>query len=64
MIHEGENDIAVEQESFALAGVRHIGQLMRGDVQLLRQNLPVTGGLIQHIYEVRVLEDVLYLAAG
>ena len=37
MVHEEENDIAVEQESFALAGVRHIGQLMRGDVQLLRQ---------------------------
>lgn len=64
MVHEGENDIAVEQKPFTLAGVRHIGQLMRGDVQLPRQNLPVTGSLVQHIYEVRVLEDVLYLAAG
>ena len=57
-------DVTVEQKPFTLAGVRHIGQLMRGDVQLLRQNLPVTGSLIQHVHEVRVFEDVLYLAAG
>ena len=37
---------------------------MRGNVQLLRQNLAVTGSLIQHIHEIRVLKDVLHLTAG
>ena len=52
MIHEGQDDIAVEQETFAFAGVGHIGKLMRRNVQLLRQNLAVTGSLVQHIHKV------------
>ena len=52
MIHEGQDDIAVEQETFAFAGVGHIGKLMGRNIQLLRQNLAVTGSLVQHIHEV------------
>ena len=33
----------------------HIGQLVGGDIQLLGENLPVSGGLVEHIYKVRVL---------
>lgn len=52
MIHEGQDDIAVEQESFTFPRVGHIGKLMGRNVQLLRQNLAVTGSLVQHIHEV------------
>ena len=34
----------------------HIGQLVRGDVQLLGENLPVPGGLIEHVNEIAVLK--------
>ena len=42
----------------------HIGKLVRADVELLRQYLPVPGCLIEHIDEVAVLKDVLNLAGG
>lgn len=64
MIHERKDDIPVEQQAFALTGMGHIRELVRGNVQLLRQDLAVTGSLIQHIHEIRVLKDVLHLAAG
>ena len=37
---------------------------MRGDAQLPCQNLPVPACLVEHIYKVRVLKDVLDLPAG
>ena len=33
---------------------------MRRDIELLCQDLPVAGRLVEHIDEVGVLEDVLY----
>ena len=41
VIHEGENDAAIEQQALALTGMGHIGQLMRRDTQLFGKNLPV-----------------------
>ena len=41
--------------------MRHIRKLVRGYVQLLRENLSVPRRLIQHIDIVGVFEDVLYL---
>ena len=37
---------------------------MRGDVELLCQNRPVAGGLVEHINVVAVFKDVLHLAGG
>ncbi len=62
MIHKGQNRGAVEQQPLALAGVGHIGQLVRGNAQLPGQNLPVTARLVEHIHEVGVFKDVLHLA--
>ena len=64
MILEGQNDIAVEQQAFAGAGVGHIGQLMGRDVELLGEDGAVASCLTQHTDEVRVLKDVLYFLAG
>ena len=41
--------------------MRHIGQLVRADIELLRQDGTVADGLVQHVNEVRVLKDVLDL---
>ena len=62
MVHKGQDGGAVEQQPLALAGVGHIGQLVRGNAQLPGQNLPVTTRLVEHIHEVRVFKDVLHLA--
>ena len=37
---------------------------MGTDIQLVRQNLPVTGGLVEHDNKVRIFKDILHLAAG
>ena len=47
MILERQNDIAVEQQAFAGAGVGHIGQLMGRDVELLGKDGTVAGCLAQ-----------------
>lgn len=64
MVHKRQDGGAVEQKSLALAGVGHIGELMRRNVELLCENLPVASGLIEHIDEIAVLKNVLNLAAG
>ena len=42
----------------------HIGKLVRGNPQLLRQNLTVSLRLVQHIDKVRVFKNVLDLTGG
>ena len=42
----------------------HIGKLVRGNPQLLRQNLPVSLGLVQHVDKIRVLKNILDLTGG
>lgn len=58
-ILEGQNDAAIEQQTFALAALRDIGELVRGDAQLFSQNLTVSGSLVEHVDVVAVLENVL-----
>ena len=64
MIDEWDNHISKEQKPFAGAGMGHIGKLVRGNFQLLRQNLPVSLGLVQHVDKIRVLKDILNLTGG
>ena len=42
----------------------HIAKLVRGNAQLLGENLTVSACLVEHIHEVRVFKDVLHLTAG
>ena len=42
-----------KQQSFALAGVGHIGKLMGRDIELLCEDLPVSVGLIEHMDKFR-----------
>ena len=44
-----------------MGDVRH---LLRGDIELLRKDSPVTRRLVEHDDEVAVLKDVLDLPAG
>ena len=64
MIHKGQNGGAIEQQALALAGMGHIAELVRGNAQLLGENLPVSARLVEHIHEVGVFKDVLHLAAA
>ena len=64
MIYKRQDRGAIEQQALALTGVGHIAKLVRGNPQLLRQNLAVSACLVKHIHEVRVFRDVLYLAAA
>lgn len=63
-ILERQNHIAVEQQSFTFAALRNIGELVRRNTQLLRQDFPVTGSLIEHVDVVTVLKDVFDLLTG
>lgn len=62
MIDKGDNHIPEKQKPLAGAGMGHIGKLVRGNAQLLGENLPVSTRLVEHIHEVGVLKDVLHLA--
>ena len=64
VIREGQDDIVEEQQPVARFGIGHIGKLLRGDIQPLRQDLPVAGGLVEHIDEIAVFQDVLDLRGG
>ena len=64
MIHERQDRGAIEQKPLALTGVGHIAKLVRGNAQLLGENLTVSACLVEHIHEVGVFKDVLHLAAA
>ena len=61
VIGKGNDRAAVDQQTLALAGLRDIGELMGGDVELLCENSAVAGSLGKQIDEVRVFKDVLNL---
>lgn len=63
VVNKRQDCVAVEQQPLTGTTVRDIGQLVGRDVQLLRQNLPVAVGLIEHIDKVAVLENVRYFRA-
>ena len=60
-VHKGQDDVAVEQQPLAFARVGHIGQLVGRDIELLGEDLPVTGGLVEHEDEVGVFKNIRYL---
>ncbi len=62
--YKGDNHIPKEQKPLAGAGMGHIGKLVRGNPQLLRQNLPVSLGLVQHVDKIRVFKNILNLTGG
>ena len=64
VVNEGQDGGAIEQQALALTGVGHIAKLVRGNAQLLGENLTVSACLVEHIHEVGVFKDVLHLAAA
>jgi len=63
-VYEGQDNVAIKKQPFAFTAVGDIRELMRGDIELLGENLPVAAGLIEHEDEIAVLKDVLHLAGG
>ena len=55
VVNEGQDGGAIEQQALALTGVGHIAKLVRGNAQLLGENLTVSACLVEHIHEVGVL---------
>ena len=47
-VHEGQNDISVEEQPFTFTGMGNVGELVRGNVQLLGEDRPVAGRLVQY----------------
>ena len=52
---KGKNDIAVKKQPFAFTAVGDIRELVRRDIELLGEYLPVAAGLIEHEDEIAVL---------
>ena len=48
MVNKGQDHVAEEQQTFAFAGVGHIGKLVGRNVELLCENLPITIRLIEY----------------
>ena len=48
MIDKGQDHVTEKQQSFALAGMGDVRKLMGRNVELLRQNLPVSIRLIEY----------------
>ena len=59
MIGKGYDGVAVDQQALAFTGLRDIGELMGGDVELFCENGTVAGSLGKQINEVRVFKNVL-----
>ena len=55
VVYKRQDRGAIEQQTLALTGVGHIAKLVRGNAQLLGENLTVSACLVEHIHEVGVL---------
>lgn len=64
MVNEWDNHVAIEQKPLAGIGVGHIAKLVRGDIELLCQDLTVAARLVQHINKIAVFQDIFDLAGG
>ena len=61
MIEEREDGVAIDDQPFAFAGMRHIGELVRRNVKQSGEDRAVARGLVQQQNEVAVFKDVLGL---
>ena len=61
MIEKRENGVAIHDQPFAFAGMRHVRKLMRRDIEQLGEDRAVARSLIQQQDEVAVFKDVLGL---
>ena len=61
IICKGQADVVEEQQPVDRLGIGNPGKLLRQNVQPLRQYLPVTRRLVEHIDKVAVLQNVFDL---
>ncbi len=64
MVDKWDNHIPIKQKPLTGIGIGNIRKLVRGNIQLLCQNLPVSCGLVEHIDKITVLKNVLDLPRG
>ena len=55
---------SIEEKSFTFPGIRHVRQLIWGNIQLFCKDLSVTCSLVQHQDKITVLKDIFNLPAG
>jgi hypothetical protein len=58
VVNKGQDHVTEKQQPFTFAGVGNVGKLMRADIELLCEDLPITVRLIEHINEVRILKNI------
>ena len=61
MVDKRDNHIPVKQKPLTGIGISDIRKLVRGNIQLFRQNLPVSCGLVEHVDKITVLKNILNL---
>ena len=61
VVEEREDGVAIHNQPFTLAGMRHIGELVWRNVEEFGENCAVARGLVQQQNEVAVFKDVLGL---
>ena len=61
MIEEWQDGVAIDDQPFTFAGMRHVRQLMRRDIEQFCEDRTVAGRLIQQQDKVAVFKDVLGL---
>ena len=58
------NCCSIEKKSLSFPGIRHIRQLIWGNIQLFCKDLSVTHRLVQHQDKLTVLKDIFNVPAG
>ena len=64
VIGEGNDGIAIKEQALTFTTVSDIRELVCRYVEMLGQDLLITTGLIEHVDEVRVIQDVLNFAGS
>ena len=64
LVLKWNNCCSIEKKSFSFPGIRHIRQLIWGNIQLFCKDLSVTCSLVQHQDKITVLKDIFNFPAG
>ncbi len=64
MVDKWDNHIPIKQKPLTRIGIGNIRKLVRGNIQLLCQDCPVSCGLVEHIDKITVLKNVFDLPRG
>ena len=64
LVLKWNNCCSIEKKSFSFPRIRHLRQLIWGNIQLFCEDLSVTCRLVQHQDKITVLKDIFNFPAG